>query len=244
MRAGFFGLALATALAGVTSAVSGADFDEAAAVARGGVFYDSWFAALEKPAPTATHPAYPSAGRQTGAATWRCRECHGWDYKGAAGVNASGSRFTGIKGIDAMAGKDPGEIAKIIRDNVHRYTPDLLSDSAVAKLALFVSKGQIDMDLVIDRKSGKALGDSTRGVQQYRLACFACHGGDGTRINFSSGPAPEYLGTVANSNPWSVMHRMRNGLPEAAMLGLAGLSTLSAADQANLLAYLQTLPVK
>ena len=236
-------LAIAAIVVLAPTGVMAGDMDEFIAIARGGALYDNWAAALEKASPTTTHPSYPAVGKQSGAATWRCRECHGFDYKGAAGINGSGARFTGIKGIDAMAGKDPADIAKIVRDGTHRYTADLLPDSAVQEIALFVARGQIDDDQYVDRTTGKATGDSARGVAQYRLACFACHGGDGRRINFGNAAAPEYLGTVANSNPWSVMHRMRNGLPEAPML--AGiLTSLTIADEANILAYLQTMPAK
>src|SRR3989338_7187253 len=69
------------------------------AVDRGGVLYDSWYGALGKEAPKETHPAYPKAGKQKGATTWRCKECHGWDYKGASGVYSKGGHYTGIPGI-------------------------------------------------------------------------------------------------------------------------------------------------
>ena len=177
---------------------------------------------------------------QSGAATWRCRECHGWDYLGAAGAYASGPRFTGIKGIAGMAGKDPAEIVRIIRGDVHRYTPDILPDAAVEKLALFVSLGQIDMDKAIDRTTGKAAGDPGRGVQLYRMACYACHGPDGRRINLGNETTPSFLGTVANDNPWATLHRIRNGLPDVGMPALA-LSSMTVEDQVDLLAYLQRL---
>ena len=48
----------------------------------GGRLYDNWFEALATDEPEGTHPSYPAVGLQQGAATWRCKECHGWDYKG------------------------------------------------------------------------------------------------------------------------------------------------------------------
>ncbi len=81
------------------------------AIAYGGRLYDTWWQVLGEPAPTATNPAYTAsapAGKATGATTWRCRECHGWDYKGATGINGQGSAaFTGIKGILAASGRAP-----------------------------------------------------------------------------------------------------------------------------------------
>ncbi len=55
------------------------------AISRGGQLYDKWWAVIEADAPKTTHPAYPAAGKKKGSTTWRCKECHGWDYKGRDG---------------------------------------------------------------------------------------------------------------------------------------------------------------
>jgi hypothetical protein len=57
-------------------------------ITRGGLLYDKWYGALGKEAPKKTHPAYTKAGKKKGSSTWRCKECHGWDYKGARGAYA------------------------------------------------------------------------------------------------------------------------------------------------------------
>ena len=49
-------------------------------IARGGQLYDNWMDVLELDPPPGRHPAYSAAGQKDGAATWRCKECHGWDY--------------------------------------------------------------------------------------------------------------------------------------------------------------------
>src|SRR5690349_7642606 len=66
-------------------------------VARGAKLYDSW-ANTVGVAPAAANPGYAlTQGTSKSVATsWRCQTCHGWDYKGAAGVDGSGSRFTGV----------------------------------------------------------------------------------------------------------------------------------------------------
>jgi thiosulfate dehydrogenase len=238
-------MAAAAALSqGMVAAAAAQGIAEAVAVTRGGAYYDNWFEALEKEAPAATHPSYPAGGRQSGADTWRCKECHGWDYKGVEGAYGTGSHFTGIKGIDRLAGMDPASIIATIRDPQHGYTAEMLPDSAVAKLALFVSRGQIDVDQYIDRATKKALGDAGRGNQLYRMACYACHGPDGRRINFASASEPEFVGTLARDNPWELLHKIRNGQPGTPMIALNGVSTLSIRDQVAILAYAQTLPVK
>ncbi len=211
------------------------------AIARGGQYYDKWWAVIDADAPKQTHTAYPAAGKKQGAATWRCKECHGWDYKGANGAYAAGSHATGIKGIRAMAGVDPKQIANIIRTKPHNYSKALLPDKALAKLALFVSKGQIEMARFIDSRTKKAKGDRGRGARFYQTVCANCHGFDGKKINFKSEKKPEFIGTIAQENPWEFLHKVRHGQPGQVMPALIALDVQDAVD---ITAYAQTLSVK
>jgi len=77
---------------------------EDAAVVRGGAMYDTWWAVTGAAAPATNHPLWalrPDTTRnaRTGSETWRCKECHGWDYKGVNGAYAKGSHRTGFAGI-------------------------------------------------------------------------------------------------------------------------------------------------
>jgi len=209
------------------------------AVARGGQLYDNWMSVIEGEAPEGSHPAYPADGKKSGASTWRCKECHGWDYMGAAGAYASGSHHTGIKGVRGMAGMDPEEIHEIIMDDTHALTEDIMPHSAMEKLALFLSKGQIDMDRYIDRESKVARGSPRRGAAMYQTICSVCHGFDGKDINFKSEAKPEYVGTVCAKNPWEALHKIRFGQPG---VGMVAMIALDIEDQVDLLAYCQTLP--
>jgi thiosulfate dehydrogenase len=210
-------------------------------ISRGGQIYDNWMSALEADKPKGTHPAYPKAGKKKGASTWRCKECHGWDYMGKDGAYAKGSHHTGIKGVRNWAGGDAAKVAAIVRDKTHGYTKAMISDTALRKLAKFVVEGQIDMDKVIDRKAKKAKGDATKGVRLYQTVCSICHGFDGKEINFKEPPKIEYIGTVAQKNPWETLHKITNGQPGVAMVAL---NALSLQDQVDILAYTQTLPAK
>lgn len=210
-------------------------------IARGGQLYDNWAKVLGKELPTETHPAYPAAGKQKGAATWRCKECHGWDYKGSAGAYAKGSHLTGIKGLRAMVGADPKAIVKVITDDTHRYTEAMIGRSEMEKLALFVSLGQIDMDLHIDRATRKSRGEAGRGAPYYQTICAVCHGFDGKNMNFGEPEDPEYVGTVARENPWEFIHKARFGQPGVPMISLIMLPDSTISD---ILALAQTLPEK
>lgn len=210
-------------------------------VTRGGQLYDHWGKVLLKEMPKETHPSYPAEGKQKGSGTWRCKECHGWDYKGTDGGYGKGSHYTGIGGIRDYVGRPPAEIAAIIRDDTHRYTPEMLPDGAIEKLALFVSRGQIDMPKYIDYRTKEARGDPKRGARFYQTICAICHGFDGKTMNFKTPENPEYIGTVANENPQETLHKTQNGQPGVPMVALG---VLDIQDLVDIVAYAQTLPTK
>jgi thiosulfate dehydrogenase len=211
------------------------------AVARGGQLYDNWAAVLEVDLPEATHPAYPAEGRQKGGETWRCVECHGWDYKGRHGAYGQGSHYTGIRGIREMVGLDRKVIHEIIQDETHRYTEDHMPHAAMEKLALFVSRGQADVDLYIDRATREARGDARRGAAFFQTICAVCHGFDGKAMNFKDEDDPEYIGTIAKENPWMALHKIQFGQPG---VGMVALTVLELQNLVDILAYAQTLPAE
>lgn len=231
------------------------DDDAAERLAEGGRLYDKWWAEYGLKPPTETHPAYPARGGKSGATTWRCKECHGWDYRGRDGAYAGGSHYTGIKGIRRFDGGDPDRVYRILAGSPHHYDQVML-EPAIRKIAAFVVAGQVDMTAFIDPADKRALGDPIRGQQAYEDHCMRCHGVDGRHLNFSADSAqPEYLGTLARDNPWEALHKLRNGHPGSRMPMGPGMMgrwrpnetmphhlTLSAEEQAAILAYTQTLP--
>ncbi len=210
-------------------------------IARGGQLYDKWWAVIEADEPEATHPAYPAAGKKSGSATWRCKECHGWDYRGKDGAYASGSHFTGIAGIRGVEGMDVDRLHDIIMDETHGFTDREMPHSAMEKLALFLSRGQLDTERYIDRESKVARGNPRRGAQFFQTICAVCHGFDGKEINFKDADDPEYVGTVARHNPWEALHKIRFGQPGVGMIALIALDIDTLVD---ILAYTQTLPAE
>lgn len=225
-------VALVVALnSGAVMAQDAANPSEAYAISRGAQIYDKWYGALKAPKPEATHPAYPAAGKKKGADTWRCKECHGWDYRGAAGAYSKGSHFTGIKGVSGAAGSDPASIASMLRSAPHGYTADMIPDSAMADVALFISKGQVDPTAYV--ADGKSSGDAPVGKVYFEGLCAGCHGLDGKKIKDA-----DPLGAVAG-NTVEMMHKVLNGQPGEAMPALRVFDPKLAAD---IVAYVQTLP--
>ncbi len=206
---------------------------------QGGLLYDNWYVHLGTPAPTDTHPGYTGVGQQ-GAASWRCPACHGWDYKGDWGGDAEDRQRQGITGIRNMTYARLGSIVAVLKDDAHRFG-GRIPEGAMTSLAYFVADGQIDMDRYIDRKTRKASGDHVRGARIYHTICAGCHGVDGKFLNFDTAKDPAYVGTVANRNPWRTLHKIRMGQPEVDMVSMLAFTTQ---DHVDVLAYVQTLPLK
>ncbi len=210
-------------------------------IARGGRLYDNWQKETGSLAPKIRHPAYPKDGAwaENPAANWRCKTCHGWDYKGQAGVYGKGPQRTGIKGIGALGGGDPQVVIKLLMDANHLYhgTPWLKANLDLQDLmdvANFVTQGQIDMDAYIDRRTGAAKGQTGRHKAAFDLLCVTCHGLGGKAL-----ATGRDIGDVARDNPWEALHKIRNGHPGEAMPALL---VLDAKMFVDLLAEAQRLP--
>jgi thiosulfate dehydrogenase len=223
---------VATLNFGAVQAQDAANPSEAYTISRGAQLYDKWWVPIKAPEPKETHSAYPAAGKKSGKNTWRCKECHGWDYIGAEGRYSKGSHFTGIKGVSGAAGTDPAAIAALLRAEPHGYTADMIPDAAMAELALFVSKGQVDPRPYMTA-DGKSSGNVAAGKVYYEGVCAGCHGLDGKKIKDA-----DPLGAVAG-NTQEMMHKVLNGQPGEAM---PALRMLDAQISADIVAYVQTLP--
>lgn len=208
--------------------------EEVSSIARGGRLYDKWFAVIGAPKPEETHPAWPASNtKKKGNATHRCKSCHGWDLMGKDGAYASGSYKTGISGLKHMAGASNAKVIAAMKDSSHGYAGKM-SEEDFTDLANFVTKGQFDIDAVIDRKSNKANGDAASGERYYNTVCAGCHD--------KSGKKPDDmppLGGLSNKNPWEVIQKIQNGQPDEAMPAMRAFDLQVSVD---ILAYLQTLP--
>ncbi len=216
-------------------------------IIQGAILYDNWFAAQGVDAPPGDMPiwARQSTNTRSGPDTWRCVECHGWDYRGALGAYGSGSHYTGFPDVtlltEQMTEADIVAHLKGENDPAHDFSA-YLDETSMRQLAAFLKYGLIDDSLYIDTVSLKVIGgDVEHGKSLYENVCAACHGTDGTKIVFRTEGVNEYLGTVAFRDPWRFLHRTRFGtagteMPVGAALGW------SAADGRDVLAYAQTLP--
>ena len=229
----YFSLALCLAVAW-QPVLAGNSIDYS--ISRGGKLYDKWFKVNSHGAPASANPAYPDNGGYKGkkGADWRCKECHGWDYRGKDGAYATGKHATGIVGVYQARSMSAANLASLLRGQSHGYTRDMLSDTDLADLANFLNQGMLDMDSYIARDTKKVAGEAAKGAGYYETICAGCHGLDGKGED-ESPP----LGEISNQNPWETLHKIRNGQPATEMPALGALELQVTLD---ILAYLQTLP--
>lgn len=233
-------------------AVTKMPIDQQWMISKGGRLYDNWFGQLSIDPPPMPAPTYPPDGQVQLEHTWRCPVCHGWDYRGKDGeYGKKGSdEYTGIKGIQAYKGRSNAQISAVLRNATHGYTREMIPDSEMEALAMFVSIGQTDYTKFFDDK-GKPKGDVAKGKRQYQLICAECHGSDGKSFNLGSKRKPRYIGTIANNLPRLTLHKIRYGQPGVGMMTygefferVASGDLMKDQDMVDVLAYTQTLPVE
>jgi len=221
-------------------------------VARGGLLYDKWWkvvAGASEPKDNQDLWALQTTNTRQGGDTWRCKECHGWDYKGKDGAYGKGSHYTGFPGVwDAAQKKTVEELAAILAGSAnakHNFSK-LLTAADITDLANFLKYGLVDMTKYVDYATKKPIGgDATRGKPLYDGLCAACHGPDGKKLNFGTDKEPEYIGTLAKDNPQEFLHKVRAGqpgseppMPSTLVLGWTMQQIV------DVLTYAQTLPEK
>jgi thiosulfate dehydrogenase len=220
---------------------------QASFVTEGGRIYDELFAAFGVDAPEGDQPlwATQTTNTRTGAVTWRCKECHGWDYKGVDGRYSSGSHKTGFPGILDAATMSPEDLTAWLdgsKNADHNFSAYMTADD-FARLVAFIQKDVFDKSTFINADKTVVGGDVTHGKQLFDSVCKVCHGADGKTLNFGDDSEPEYFGTIAADNPWEFFNKATVGVPGEPMPAGWNLGwTLQ--DIIDLLTYAQTLPTK
>lgn len=241
--------------------VSGSD------LRRGALLWDEWWTVIGAGAPSDTFALYTKTrGTQAGSATWRCQECHGWDYRGSMGAYATGPHFTGVAGvIERVPGRTNQELYDVLKTGTppasggsaltgsdHSFDEQLDNDEILA-LVRFLREGLVDTRAVI-AADGQATGNANAGQPLYASStsnpdlvvgqCALCHGGDGKAIDMGDGGGSVFVGTAARGEPWRTLHRIRWGVPGTSMPSAVERGITELADQGDLLAYTQTLPAQ
>ncbi len=217
-------------------------------ISRGGQLYDNWWkTAPETKKPKGDHPLWrtQTSNKRSGYSTYRCKECHGWDYRGKDGAYGKGSHYTGFIGVykssQQMSIKELEAALRGSTNKEHDFSVYLGSED-IADLALFMKKGIIDLTGFINSDGSAVGGNAAAGNTMFMNSCtHMCHGHNGTAINFGDEDKPEFVGTVAKKNPWEFIHKTRAGQPGTRMpSGIV--HKWSDDDILDLLAYSMTLP--
>lgn len=222
--------------------------DELLRISRGGQLYDDWWkTTIDTEKPQKDHPLWKeqNANKRSGYDTYRCKECHGWDYRGKNGAYGKGSHYTGFKGVYKAAKKMSIEelenVNKRGAQNKHDFT-QYIGNKEIADLALFMKKGLIDTSKFVNNEGLPIGGNQRTGSYIFKRNCtHMCHGSVGIGINFGDSEKPEFVGTVAYKNPWEFIHKVRNGQPGTRMPS-AIINDWSEKDILDLLSFARNLP--
>ena len=211
---------------------------------NGALLYDNW-PKMKKADIKDTHPLYPPTSKKSGKSTWRCKECHGWDYIGNKGRYSKGSHFTGITGVYHVQEKNQKALyGSMTNNNAEHDFSEYLSESQILDLVKFLREGQAAIDPVIDSQ-GKGKGNSTHGKVLYGTHCSDCHGSDGNEIDFKDNKeGVQGIGWLTNDNPQESIHKIRWGHPGSDMPSMAVDKNLSEQDSIDILTYSQLLDGK
>ncbi len=219
-------------------------------ISRGGQLYDNWWKTLpDADKPTDDQPLWKTQNnnKRNGYSTYRCKECHGWDYRGKDGAYSKGSHYTGFTGIyEATRKMSIADFEAVLRGETnkdHDFT-EYITDEDISDLALFQKHGTIDLMKLVNTDASLIGGNAAEGQSFFSQNCMTeCHGPQGTSINFGDEEKPEFIATVAKKNPWEFIHKVRAGQPGTRMS--AGIiNNWSEDDILNVLAYAQTLPAE
>lgn len=241
-----------------------------ASIHEGGRLYDRIWADSPPVSFVPDHPLWrerpdKEASAARGAETWRCKECHGWDYLGVDGEYGEGEHRTGFPGILNVS-RAPGEVYELLAlgpgdiEGGHGYG-EVLEERELWDLVRFVDEGARATVDIID-SGGQFAGNVSRGEELFltgigtEAACGACHGPDGVEMphiddgHEGSGAAEEEnageahdetVGGVARESPWEFHHKARFGHPGSAMHGYQ-FGGATHAELGALGAFAQTLP--
>lgn len=213
-------------------------------IKHGAQLYDNWPRVKEIKF-NRNHPLYPTGGRREAVTTWRCKECHGWDYQGKNGRYGKDNIYkTGIMGIYDARNMGPEDLFFAITNETknHNFKEFIrLSVFDIWSLVKFIREGFIDINTVVNTE-GMVNGNPEKGGILYARHCVECHGTDGNKISFREAREGVHgIGWEANADPQETLHKIRWGHPGSEMPSMIKDENLSDRQTIDILSFCQTL---
>ncbi|HSM25017.1 MAG TPA: hypothetical protein VK856_09165, partial [Anaerolineaceae bacterium] len=170
-------------------------------ISLGAQIYDDWTSVVvDAPLPVGNHPIWSRQTNNTisGIDTWRCVNCHGWDYQGKEGAFGFGPYSTGFPSILEASGESSVYLVGALSggsDAQHDFS-SLMSEEELESVVSFIQTEVIDDNQYIDIFTRKVIdGNLSNGKEKYEAACASCHGEDGTQATFRYEGREVALGT-------------------------------------------------
>ena len=225
-------------------------FTEEMHISRGGQLYDNWWGTTtDNHKPSGNHSLWrtQNTNKRSGYSTYRCKECHGWDYLGKDGAYGKGSHYTGFVGVyNASRKMTAKELEAVLMGSTNRDHDFsmYLKDEDISNLVLFMKMGIVESSIYIKADGSSNGGNVNMGQEVYSKTCMTeCHGPQGMAINFGDDKKPDFIGNIARKNPWEFIHKVRSGQPGTRMSS-GIIFKMTDKELRDLLAYSQTLPEK
>jgi thiosulfate dehydrogenase len=211
-----------------------------ASVKTGAQVYDNW-PKLNGTKLETNQPLYPASSSQKGIDTWRCQECHGWDYIGKRGSYQSGPHATGIGGVAGNRNTPVNKIFTAIEGKGGKHNfGDYLNEEQLWAVTKFIREGIYNASQIIDGK-GMARGHVNEGKILYKGHCAKCHGDDGRNYDVDEADGIQGIGSIALANPQKTMHKILWGNPGSNMPSLIMDEGEDIGEAVNILSYTQSL---
>lgn len=118
----------------------------------------------------------------------------------------------------------------------------MINDHEMVRIVTYVSCEQIYMRPYIDLETHDVIGgDMNLGRSVFQTVCAACHGFDGTNLDWGDSDGPAYVGPEAVAAPDEVLNKILNAHPGVEMVNLRAFPIEYAA---GVLAFAVTLPTE
>lgn len=200
----------------------------------GGRLYDNLFVSLKTPLPKIMKDKNGEVIENTGH-DFRCKNCHGWDYKGNEGIygpDYQNKPYAASVNLIQLKKDDNLSLKKIMDSVLNGHGigmpvySEFLNEKQAKLIAEFLVTNAHDSSYYFDLKTNKTnkyeltlvnLENKEKASVNYTKHCESCHGKNGAKFLLHDG---EYtLGSHSRQKAYEDHHKIQNGSPGSDMMG-------------------------